>query len=68
MGGDRVWKCRSDRFAISVTQRTLRNLGKSESPYLDQSLTTSSCAPRALLTAGGELERKTADLITLVER
>jgi pimeloyl-ACP methyl ester carboxylesterase len=29
MRGDRVWKRRSDRFAISVTQDTLRNLGKS---------------------------------------
>ena len=29
MAGDRVWKRRSDRFTISVTQRTLRNLGKS---------------------------------------
>jgi len=27
--GDRVGKRRSDRFTISVTQRTLRNLGKS---------------------------------------
>jgi hypothetical protein len=29
MLGDRVGKRRSDRFTISVTQRTLRNLGKS---------------------------------------
>jgi hypothetical protein len=29
MAGDRVWKRRSDRFTISVTQCTLRNLGKS---------------------------------------
>jgi len=29
MRGDRVWKRRSDRFTISVTQDTLRNLGKS---------------------------------------
>jgi hypothetical protein len=27
MVGDRVGKRRSDRFTISVTQRTLRNLG-----------------------------------------
>jgi hypothetical protein len=29
MLGDRVGKRRSDRFTISVIQRTLRNLGKS---------------------------------------
>jgi hypothetical protein len=33
MVGDRVWKRRSDRFTISVTQRTLRNLGKSGFQY-----------------------------------
>jgi hypothetical protein len=50
MRGDRVWKRRSDRFAISVTQDTLRNLGKSGFQCPHQSLATRSFALRALLT------------------
>ena len=68
MRGDRVWKRRSDRFAISVTQDTLRNLGKSGFQCPQQSLATRSFALRALLTAGGEPERKTARVATLLER
>ena len=68
MLGDRVGKRRSDRFTISVTQRTLRNLGKSGFKCPHQSLRTRSFALRALLTAGGEPERKTAGAATLVER
>ena len=68
MLGDRVWKRRSDRFAISVTQDTLRNLGKSGFQCPQQSLATRSFALRALLTAGGEPECKTACAATFVER
>ena len=68
MRGDRVWKRRSDRFAISVTQDTLRNLGKSGFQRQNQSLITGGFAPRALLTAGGEPGRKTARVATLLER
>ena len=67
MVGDRVGKCRCDRFTISVTQRTLRNLGKSgfsATSVLDHT----HFAPCARLTAGGEPGRKTADVILLAER
>ena len=67
MRGDRVWKRRSDRFAISVTQDTLRNLGKSGF-QCPQSLATRNFAPRALSTEGGEPGRKTARVSTLLER
>jgi len=68
MRGDRVWKRRSDRFAISVTQDTLRNLGKSGFQCPHQSLAKRSFAPRALSTGGGEPGRKTARVSTLLER
>ncbi len=68
MAADRVGKRRSDRFAISVAQRILRNLGKSGLQYRPQSLITRSFAPRALLIAGGEPGRKTADAVLLVAR
>ena len=68
MRGDRVWKRRSDRFAISVTQYPLRNLGESEFQCPHQSLARRSFAPRALLTGGGEPGRKTARVSTLLER
>ena len=45
MRGDRVWKRRSDRFAVSVTQDTLRNLGKSGFQCPHQSLAKRSFAP-----------------------
>ena len=47
--GDRVWKRRSDRFTISVTQRTLRNLGKSGFQLPTSVFAkTQFCAPRSL--------------------
>ena len=49
MRGDRVWKRRSDRFAISVTQDTLRNLGKSGFQVPTSVFAhTQFCAPRSL--------------------
>jgi hypothetical protein len=68
MAGDRVGKRRSDRFTISVTQGTLRNLGKSGFQVPTSVFAHTQFALRALSTAGGEPERKTAGAATLVER
>jgi len=49
MAGDRVAKRRSDRFALSVIQRTLRNLGKSGFQLPTSVFAhTQFCAPRSL--------------------
>ena len=66
MAADRVGKRRSDRFAISVAQRTLRNLGKSGLQYRSSILDHAQfCAPRSLnrQSSGAQAETHKVDKI-----